>query len=109
MAAKAAGIDALDTIYSNVKDIEGLKEETKLIKKLGFSGKAVIHPNQIKPIHEVFNPTEKEIKESKKIVSAAKAAEEKGLGAITVNDKMIDYPIVDRAKKILSYAESTSK
>ena len=109
MAAKAADIDALDTIYSNVKDIEGLKKETKLIKKLGFSGKAVIHPNQIKPIHNVFNPTEKEINEAIKIVNAAKEAEEKGLGAITVNDKMIDYPIVERAQKILSYAESTSK
>jgi len=109
MAAKAAGIDALDTIYSNVSDIKGLVDETKLIKKMGFSGKAVVHPRQIKPVHNVFAPSEKKIKEARKIVEAAQEAEEKGLGVITVNDKMIDYPIVDRAQRILTYAEITDK
>lgn len=109
LAAKAAGIDALDTIYSNVNDIEGLKRETELIKKLGFSGKAVIHPKQIKPVHEVFNPKEEEVREARKIIDAAEEAERKGQGAIIVNGKMIDYPIVDRAKRTVAYAESTSK
>lgn len=109
LAAKAAGIDALDTVYSNVNDIEGLKRETELIKKLGFSGKAVIHPKQIKAVHEVFNPTEKEVREARKVVAAAEEAERKGQGAITVNGKMVDYPIVDRARKTIAYAESTSK
>lgn len=109
LAAKAAGIDALDTVYSNVNDIEGLKRETELIKKLGFSGKAVIHPKQIKAVHEVFNPTEKEVREARKVVAAAEEAERKGQGAITVNGKMVDYPIVDRARKTIAYSESTSK
>ena len=109
LAAKAAGIDALDTIYSNVNDIEGLRKETELIKKMGFSGKAVIHPKQIKPVHEVFNPTEEEVREARKVVDAAEEAERKGQGAITVNGKMVDYPIVDRARKTIAYAESTSK
>jgi len=109
LAAKAAGIDALDTIYSNVNDLEGLRKETELIKKMGFSGKAVIHPKQIKPVHEVFNPTEEEVREARKVVDAAEEAERKGQGAITVNGKMVDYPIVDRARKTIAYAESTSK
>jgi len=109
LAAKAAGIDALDTIYSNVNDLEGLRKETELTKKMGFSGKAVIHPKQIKPVHEVFNPTEEEVREARKVVDAAEEAERKGQGAITVNGKMVDYPIVDRARKTIAYAESTSK
>lgn len=109
MAAKAAGIDALDTVHSEVNDIEGLIEETKLIKKMGFSGKAVIHPKQIKAIHSVFNPTEKQIRDAKKVVNAAKEAEEKGLGVITVNGKMVDTPIIDRAQRVLAFAKSTSK
>lgn len=109
LAAKAAGIDALDTVYSNVNDLEGLKKETELIKKLGFAGKAVIHPKQIKPVHQVFNPTAAEIREARKVVDAAEEAERKGQGAITVNGKMVDYPIVDRARKTIAYAESTAK
>lgn len=104
LAAAAAEVDALDTVYSRVHDIEGLKKETQLIKELGFTGKAVIHPKQIAPVHEVFSPTAKEVEESQKIIRAAKEAEEKGLGVITVNGKMVDGPIITRAEKILERA-----
>ncbi len=104
LAAAAADIDALDTVYSRVHDIEGLKQETELIKELGFTGKAVIHPKQIAPVHEVFRPSDKEVEEAQKVVRAAKEAEEKGLGVITVNGKMVDGPVITRAEKILERA-----
>lgn len=109
MAAKAAGIDALDTVHSDVNDIKGLIESTKLAKKLGFSGKAVIHPKQIDPVHEVFTPDKGEVREARKIVNAAREAKEKGLGVITVNGNMIDTPIINRAERIIAQAEKVNK
>lgn len=109
IAAKSAELDALDTIYSDVNDIEGLIEETILAKRLGFSGKAVIHPKQIKPVHRVFNPSEEEVREAYRVVEAAREAEEKGLGVITVNGRMVDTPIINRAERILTYAENMEK
>ncbi len=101
LAASAAGIEALDTVYSNIDDIAGLIEETKLVKELGFAGKSVLHPQQIKPVHEVFNPTDEEVQEAKRIVAAAEEAEKRGSGATTVDGKMIDKPVIKRARRIL--------
>lgn len=104
IAARAAGIYALDTVYSNVDDMEGFKREVGLIKQLGFDGKSVINPKQIKPVHEIYSPTEQEIKKSIDIVKAAKDAKEKGLGVISLNGKMIDKPIIERADRVLQIA-----
>jgi citrate lyase beta subunit len=71
-AARAAGVDPIDTVFPRVTDDAGLRKETEFIKQLGFEGKSVIHPNQIPIIHDVFNPTEKEIEKALKIVAAAK-------------------------------------
>lgn len=104
IAARAAGIYALDTVYSNVDDEEGFRREVRLIKQLGFDGKSVINPRQIKPVHEIFAPTPEEIKKSANIVRAAKEAKQQGLGVISLNGKMIDKPIIDRADRILQLA-----
>ena len=104
LAARAAGIDAIDTVYSDVNNEEGLRNETKLIKQLGFDGKSVINPRQIKVVHEVFTPTQKEIDKSLAILAAIKEANAKGSGVIALNGKMIDKPIVERARHNLALA-----
>lgn len=105
VAARAAGIYALDTVYSDVNNEEGFRKEVKLIKQLGFDGKSIINPRQIAPVHEIYAPTEKEIDHSQKVIAAIQEAEEKGLGVISLNGKMIDKPIVERAERILELAE----
>jgi citrate lyase subunit beta/citryl-CoA lyase len=104
IAARAAGIYALDTVYSDIENMEGFKREVELIKQLGFDGKSVINPRQIKPVHEIFTPTEKEIEKSSNIVRAARAAQKQGLGVISLNGKMIDKPIIERAERLLQLA-----
>lgn len=106
IAARAAGIYALDTVYSDVDNEEGFRREVELIKQLGFDGKSVINPRQINPVHEIYAPTAEEIKKSISVIRAAKEAEEKGLGVISLNGKMIDKPIVDRADRVLQLASA---
>ena len=101
IAARAAGVDAIDTVYPRVSDDEGLRREASLSKQLGYDGKSVIHPNQIPIIHEVFTPTEAEIDKALRIVAAAKEAAERGLGAVSVDGRMVDVPVVKRAEYIL--------
>jgi citrate lyase subunit beta/citryl-CoA lyase len=106
IAARAAGIYALDTVYSDVENEEGFKREVTLIKQLGFDGKSVINPRQIKPVHDIYAPTENEIKKAIAVKRAAKEAFERGLGVISLDGKMIDKPIVDRAERVLQLAEA---
>lgn len=105
-AARAAGIAAIDTVYSDVNNEEGLIQEASLIKQLGFDGKSVINPRQIKPIIKIYTPTEKEIQKSLAIMEAIKEANAKGSGVISLNGKMIDKPIVLRAQRVLSLAKA---
>ena len=105
IAAKSAGIQALDTVYTNVNDEEGLREETKKIVELGFDGKGAIHPSQIEIIHECFTPSPEEIEEAKKIINAIEEARKKGLGVASLNGKMIDLPVEKKARRILKLAE----
>ncbi|MDR1251140.1 MAG: citrate (pro-3S)-lyase subunit beta [Treponema sp.] len=104
LAARAAGIDAIDTVYSDVNNEEGLRKETALIKQLGFDGKSVINPRQIKVVHEIFTPSEKEIKNALAVLEAIAEAERKGSGVISLNGKMIDKPVVTRAENVLRLA-----
>lgn len=103
-AARAAGVDALDTVYPRIADDEGLRCETSFIKQLGFDGKSVIHPNQIHIVHDIFKPTETEIENALKIVAAARDAAARGLGAVLVDGRMVDVPVVKRAEYILQKA-----
>lgn len=105
IAARAAGIYALDTVYSDVNNEEGFREEVKLIKQLGFDGKSIINPRQIGPVHEIYAPTEKEIDHAKKVMRAIEEANEKGSGVISLNGKMVDKPIVERAERVLELAK----
>lgn len=104
-ACKAAGIQAIDSVYSDVSDENGLRESVKEAKSLGFEGMGCIHPRQIAPIHESFAPEKTEIEKAQKIVAAFKEAEKKGLGVVALGTKMIDAPVVKRAEKTLLLAE----
>lgn len=105
-AARSAGISALDTVFSDVNDEEGLIAEAKLIKQLGFDGKSVINPRQIQPIIDIFTPTLKEIQKAKAVMEAIAEANRRGSGVISLNGKMIDRPIVLRAERVISLAKA---
>jgi len=103
-ACKAAGIQPIDSVFSDVGDEEGLRAIVKESKMLGFEGIGCIHPRQINPIHESFAPEQSEIEKAKKIVLAFNEATKKGLGVISIGSKMIDPPVVKRAERVVNLA-----
>jgi citrate lyase subunit beta/citryl-CoA lyase len=105
IAAKAARVQALDTVFSDLTDEEGLRRDTIEIKEMGFDGRAAIHPSQIEIIHECFTPTEKEMQHAVNVLFAADKARSEGSGVAVVKGKMVDKPIIERAEKIIRYAE----
>ena len=104
--AKAAGIQAIDTIFADVNDMESLRRETELIKKLGFTGKCMINPRQIEVIHDVFAPKQEEVDYALEVIEAIKRAREMGTGVISLKGKMIDRPVVVRAARVLNTARA---
>lgn len=108
-AARAAGIAALDTVYSDVNNEEGFIAEATLIKKLGFDGKSVINPRQIEPLHKVFMPSEKDLAKARAIMDAIAEANARGSGVASLKGKMIDKPVVTRAERLLALYEAGSK
>ncbi|GAB6087605.1 citrate (pro-3S)-lyase subunit beta [Alkaliphilus crotonatoxidans] len=106
MAARAAGIYAIDTVFSDVNDEAGFIEEVKLIKQLGFDGKSVINPRQIDAVHDVYTPSQKEIEKSIRIIEASEEALQKGSGVVSLNGKMVDKPIIERAQRVLLLAQA---
>jgi len=105
-AAKAYGKDAIDTPFTDVSDKEGLIADAKHAKRLGMSGKSCIHPIQIDDINTIFSPTEKEIVYAKRVIEAEKEALLNHKGVFSVDGKMVDKPIIDRAKKLLEKVKS---
>jgi len=105
-AARAAGIAALDTVYSDVNNEEGFRKEVALIKQLGFDGKSIINPRQIQPVVEIFTPSQKEIEKALAVMAAIEEAHKKGSGVISLNGKMVDRPIVLRAERTLELARA---
>ncbi len=108
-AAAAAGVQASDTVYAGVEDEAGLVAEATEARDLGFAGKGVINPRQIGPVHRVFSPDEVEIAQAKRIAAAAAQAQAQGLGAVALDGKMVDRPVVARAQRILRLAERLDK
>jgi citrate lyase subunit beta/citryl-CoA lyase len=105
MAAKANRIDAIDTVFADVNDEEGLRAETEYARKIGFTGKAVINPRQIEIIHEVFTPTEEEIRKAYRIIKEFNRNKEAGIGVFAIDGKMVDAPVVARAMYVLELAD----
>jgi citrate lyase subunit beta/citryl-CoA lyase len=108
-AAKAAGLQALDSVYSDVEDLDGLRASTLESRTLGFDGRGCIHPRQIRVIHEALAPTLEQIGKAKLIVEAAETARKNGTGVIALGSKMIDVPVVLRAERILRLAGELGK
>lgn len=105
IACAANKIQAIDTVFADVNDPEGLYQIALNASNIGFQGKSVIHPSQIEPVHRAFMPTKEEITKAKRIVKAYKEAIKKGSGAISVDGRMVDLPIVRRSERILKRAQ----
>lgn len=104
-AARAAGLQPIDTVFSDVADEQGLLQSVFEAKSLGFEGKGCIHPRQIKVIHKGFLPTDQEVEKAKKIMAAFEQAKAQGSSVTVVGSKMIDPPVVKRAQRILKLVE----
>ena len=105
VASRAAGVDAYDTPFTDVNDDEGIVEDSRLAKALGFSGKASISPRHVDVINEVFSPTLAEIEYAYEVLDAIELAKKQGKGAIALRGKMIDAPIVARAERTIAAAK----
>lgn len=105
-AARAAGVDAYDTPFTDVNDDEGMEADAALARDLGFTGKAAISPRHIEAINRAFSPSEKEIEYAREVLEAIEEGRRQGKGAVSLHGKMIDKPIVDRAKRVLEMAEA---
>ena len=101
VAAKMHDVQALDTIFPNTQDIEGLRKETYRIIEMGFDGKGAIHPSQIDVIHQCFTPSEAEVEEAKAVLKAVEEAKSRGMGCASLHGKMIDLPVEKKARTIL--------
>jgi citrate lyase subunit beta / citryl-CoA lyase len=108
-ACRAAGIQPIDSVFSDVGDMEALKQNVIKSKALGFDGMGCIHPRQIKVLHDNFAPEPDEIEKAKKIVKAFIEAGEKGLGVVSLGTKMIDAPVVKRAQRTIDVAIKMEK
>ena len=106
VAAKAAGVDVYDTPFTDVNDDEGIIKDAEYAKSLGFTGKSSISPRHVEVINQVFSPTLKEIDYAYEVMDAIEAAKAQGKGAIALHGKMIDAPIVTRAKRTIAMAQA---
>ena len=105
VAAAAAGVYAIDGIWQDIKDISGLKKDCEIGKSLGYVGKSVIYPDQVKTVHKIFHPNKTEITWAKKVCSIYKKSSKKGKGATLIDGKMIDEVHYKRAKALLEISK----
>jgi len=103
-AARSAGIQAFDTVYSDANNDAGFLHEAAHIKQLGFDGKSLINPRQIDLLHNLYAPTQKEVEHAQLVVEAAEASALEGRGVVSLNGKMVDSPVIERARLVLSRA-----
>lgn len=107
-AARAAGVAAFDTVFTNMNDTEGFYRETEYIHQLGFDGKSLVNPRQIPMVNKVYEPTKKEIENAKNVENAIKEAKLKGSGVISMNGQMVDRPVVLRAERVMCLAKASN-
>lgn len=107
IAARAAGIQCFDTVFTDLEDMEGFRQEVILDKQMGFDGKSIINPKQISIVHEIFTPSQKEVIQAEKIVRVVREQKEKGVGVFTVDGKMIDIAFLPGAERIIALAKAS--
>ena len=106
IAARAAGVQCFDTVFTDLDDNEGFLNEVRQNKEMGFDGKSLINPKQIRPVHEIFAPTQKEVLQAEMWVQAFREAQAKGIGVFTVNGKMVDVAFIPGAERTLKLAKA---
>ena len=107
LAARAAGVQCFDTVFTNLDDMEGFEAEVRQNKEMGFDGKSLINPKQIPVVHRIFTPTQKEIAAAEKIVRAVRENKDKGVGVFTVDGKMIDITFLPGAERVIQLAKAS--
>lgn len=107
-AARAAGIAAFDTVFTNMNDVEGFQRETEHIHELGFDGKSLVNPRQIDWVNKVYEPTKKEIENALDVEAAIEEAHQKGSGVISMSGQMVDRPVVLRAQRVIRLAKASN-
>ena len=108
-AARAAGVQAIDSVFSDVADTEALRQWGENSRALGFEGMGCIHPSQIPVVHAAFSPSPAEAEKAEKIIAAFEEAQQRGLGVVSLGSKMIDPPVVQRAQKLVARAKATKQ
>ncbi|HDS8535392.1 aldolase/citrate lyase family protein [Klebsiella variicola] len=106
IAARAAGVQCFDTMYPHIDDIEGFEAEVRQNRKMGFDGKSIVNPRQIKYVHDTFAPTVKEIAYAEKLIYSFDEQTEAGVGVYTVDGKMVDIPFFEDARRIIALAKA---
>lgn len=107
IAARAAGVQCFDTVYTDLKNMEGFREDVETIHLMGFDGKSIINPRQIPVVHEIFTPTQKDIIFAEKVVKEIDSKKAMGIGVFTVDGKMIDIAFYDGAKRTIELAKAS--
>ena len=107
IAARAAGVQCFDTVYTNLDDMEGFRHDVETIHLMGFDGKSIINPRQINIVHEIFTPTQKDIIFAEKVVKEIDEKKAQGIGVFTVDRKMIDIAFYDGAKRTIELAKAS--
>jgi len=106
LAASAAGVDAIDTVYTDIEDTEGLAEETRFAAGLGFDGKMAIHPGQVAPINDAFTPDPADVEWADRVLEAKREADAEDRGVFRVNGEMVDAPLVAQAERVMERARA---
>ncbi|MBI5956472.1 MAG: CoA ester lyase [Chloroflexi bacterium] len=109
LVAKAAGVQAIDTPWIDIANQEGLVQDARRARQLGFRGKMLIHPSQIEPVNQVFSPSEHEVAYARRVVEAFRQAEAQGLGAISLDGRMIDIANVRQAEELIAWAQAIAQ
>ncbi len=107
IAARAAGVQCFDTVFTNLNDMEAFRREVEIIHMMGFDGKSIINPRQISIVHEIFTPTQKDIIFAEKVVREIDTKKAQGIGVFTVDGKMIDIAFYDGAKRTIELAKAS--
>lgn len=106
VAAAAAGVDAFDTVYTDIRDLDGLREQAEFAADLGFDGKLAIHPDQVPVINDAFTPTAEQLEWAETVLAELERVDGEGAGAFTVDGQMIDPPLIERARTVVERAEA---
>ncbi len=107
IAARAAGVQCFDTVYTNLDDMDGFRKDVEAIHLMGFDGKSIINPRQIEIVHDIYTPKQKDIIFAEKVVKEIDDKKAKGIGVFTVDGKMIDIAFYDGAKRTIELAKAS--